>query len=115
MDLAEGHICALRAVQNRPGVYVWNLGTGKGMSVLEVVRAFENVIGRRIPYRIAPRRSGDIPVCYANPYKAVMELHWKAKRNLDEIMRDVWRWQSMNPNGYEYSQTYLKKQIEPYK
>jgi len=100
MDLAEGHLRALEAMQTRSGAYVWNLGTGQGYSVLEMVRAFEAAIGKPVPYRVAPRRLGDIATCYADPAKAERELGWKARRGLDEMMRDAWRWQSMNPDGY---------------
>ncbi|MDA8928115.1 UDP-glucose 4-epimerase GalE [Gammaproteobacteria bacterium] len=103
VDLAEGHLCALRALealQTRTGARVWNLGTGQGYSVLQMVRAFEAASGRPVPYRVAPRRPGDIATCYADPAKAERELGWKARRGLDEMMRDAWRWQSMNPNGY---------------
>ena len=100
VDLAEGHLCALEALQTRTGTHVWNLGTGRGYSVLEMVRAFEVVSGKPVPYRIAPRRSGDIATCYADPVKAERELGWKAQRGLDEMMRDAWRWQSLNPEGY---------------
>lgn len=103
VDLAEGHLCALRALealQSRTGAHVWNLGTGQGYSVLEMVRAFEAASGKPVPYRVAPRRPGDIATCYADPAKAERELGWKARRGLDEMMRDAWRWQSMNPDGY---------------
>lgn len=100
MDLAEGHLRALETLKNRTGAHVWNLGTGCGCSVLDMVLAFEAASGKPVPYRISPRRPGDIASCYANPAKAELELGWKAKRGLDEMMRDAWRWQSMNPNGY---------------
>lgn len=100
LDLAEGHLRALVALQTFKGPNVWNLGTGKGYSVLEMVRAFEAACGKSVPYRVAPRRSGDIAICYADPAKAEHELGWKAERGLDEMMRDAWRWQSMNPDGY---------------
>ena len=100
VDLAEGHLRALEAMQTRTGTHVWNLGTGRGYSVLEMVRAFEAASGKPVPYRVAPRRPGDIANCYADPAKAERELAWKARRGLDEMMRDAWRWQSMNPNGY---------------
>ena len=103
VDLAEGHLCALRALaalQTRTGAHVWNLGTGQGYSVLEMVRAFEAASGKPVPYRIAPRRPGDIATCYADPSKAVRELGWKAQRGLQQMMQDAWRWQSMNPRGY---------------
>jgi UDP-glucose 4-epimerase len=100
VDLADGHLRALDALQTRTGTHVWNLGTGKGYSVFEMVKAFEVASGRRVPYRIAPRRPGDIATCYADPTKAEQELGWKAQRGLDEMMRDAWRWQQMSPNGY---------------
>ena len=100
VDLAEGHLRALEALQTRTGTHVWNLGTGQGYSVLEMVRAFEAASGKPVPYRVAPRRPGDIATCYADPTKAERELGWKARRGLDEMMRDAWRWQSMNPDGY---------------
>lgn len=100
MDLAEGHLSALEALRTRVGVHVWNLGTGQGCSVLEMLRAFEAASGKPVRYRIAPRRPGDIAICYADPTKAESELGWKAQRSLQEMMHDAWRWQSMNPNGY---------------
>ena len=100
VDLAEGHLAALKAMDSRPGMDVWNLGTGQGYSVLQVVRAFEVASGRPVPYRLAPRRPGDIAICYANPAKASTELGWIARRDLHTMMLDAWRWQSKNPNGY---------------
>jgi UDP-glucose 4-epimerase len=100
LDLAEGHLCALEALKKCSGVHLWNLGTGHGYSVLDMVSAFEAISGKRVPYRIAPRRPGDIAICYADPTKALLELGWKAKRGLAEMMRDAWHWQYMNPNGY---------------
>jgi len=100
VDLAEGHLCALDALDTRTGAHVWNLGTGQGYSVLDMVRAFEVESGKPVPYRVTPRRPGDIATCYADPTKAARELRWKAKRGLPEMMRDAWRWQEMNPNGY---------------
>ena len=109
VDLAEGHLCALRALQGlqgmrgpttNTGAHVWNLGTGQGYSVLEMVRAFEAASARPIPYRLAPRRPGDIATCYSDPTKAERELGWKAQRGLADMMRDAWRWQQMNPGGY---------------
>lgn len=100
VDLAEGHLRALEALQTRSGAHVWNLGTGQGYSVLDMVRAFEAASGKPLPYRVAPRRPGDIATCYADPAKAERELGWKARRGLDEMMRDAWRWQLMNPDGY---------------
>lgn len=100
VDLAEGHLRALEALETQTGIHVWNLGTGYGYSVLEVVRAFEDASGRRVPYRFSPRRPGDIASCYASASKAEIELSWKAKRGLTDMVRDAWRWQQMNPNGY---------------
>jgi UDP-glucose 4-epimerase len=101
VDLADGHLKALQRISSQPGLNVWNLGTGKGYSVLEMVQAFEQVSGRPVPYRIANRRSGDIAECWANPHKAEHELGWKAGRDLQMMMEDAWRWQSLNPQGYE--------------
>ena len=100
VDLAVGHLRALEAMQTRTGTHVWNLGTGQGYSVLEMVRAFEAASGKLVPYRVAPRLPGDIATCYADPVKAERDLGWQAQRGLDEMMRDAWRWQRMNPNGY---------------
>lgn len=100
VDLAEGHLRALEALQTHTGAHVWNLGNGQGYSVLDMVRAFEAAIGKPVHYRVAPRRPGDIATCYADPAKAKRELGWKARRGLDEMMRDAWCWQRMNPDGY---------------
>lgn len=100
VDLAKGHLNALAALGTAPGLMVCNLGTGRGYSVLEVVKAFETASGRPVPYEIVPRRPGDIVACYANPAYAEKVLGWKAARGLDEMCRDAWRWQSQNPNGY---------------
>ncbi|MBO7380671.1 MAG: UDP-glucose 4-epimerase GalE [Neisseriaceae bacterium] len=103
MDLAEGHCAALKFLQNpahKNGVHIWNLGTGTGYSVLEMIAAFEKVNQVKIPYRIAPRRDGDLAEFYANPDKAKKELNWYTKRDLDDMMRDLWRWQKNNPSGY---------------
>lgn len=100
MDLAEGHLRALEALKTRTGAHIWNLGTGQGYSVLDMVRAFQTESGKTVPYRIASRRPGDIAICYADPSKAERDLGWKARRGLSEMMRDTWRWQQMNPNGY---------------
>lgn len=99
MDLAEGHLRALDALRGN-GVHIWNIGTGKGYSVLEMLRAFEQIIGRSLPYTVAPRRAGDVAICYADPSKAELELGWRAQRGLYEMIRDAWHWQSMNPEGY---------------
>lgn len=101
VDLAVGHVKALDKIKEKPGVLVYNLGTGNGYSVLEMVKAFEKACGKEIPYEIKARRPGDIATCYADPAKAERELHWKAERGLDKMCEDSWRWQSGNPNGYE--------------
>ena len=100
VDLADGHLRALDALQTRTGAHVWNLGTGQGYSVLEMLRAFEVASGRNVPYTIVPRRPGDIATCFADPSKAEKDLGWTAQRGLDEMMRDAWRWQLQNPNGF---------------
>lgn len=102
VDLARGHVAALRYLERHQGVSTWNLGTGQGYSVLEMVAAFEQVSGRAIPYQIAPRRAGDIACCYANPKKALEELGWRAELGLHDMMQDTWRWQSQNPNGFAH-------------
>ena len=104
VDLAKGHLAALAKLRDVTGVVTYNLGTGCGHSVLEVVRAFEQVTGKVIPYRIADRRPGDIPSCYADPRKAILELRWSAKKALPEMCRDSWRWQCNNPSGYGRTQ-----------
>ncbi len=100
VDLAEGHLAALNALARRPGLVAYNLGTGNGCSVLEVVKAFGTACGRPIPYRIVDRRPGDAAVCYADSSKANAELGWRATRGLDLMCADAWRWQSANPDGY---------------
>ncbi len=100
VDLAAGHVKALQRVLGRSGLDVYNLGTGTGYSVLDVVKAFEKASGVKINYQIAPRRPGDVAVCYSDPSKAYAELGWKAERGIDEMCADSWRWQSQNPNGY---------------
>ena len=101
MDLAGGHVKALEKLAEHPGVVTYNLGTGRGNSVLEMVKAFEKASGKKVPYKVVDRRPGDIASCYADPTKAERELSWKAVRDIDEMCSDAWRWQSMNPNGYE--------------
>ncbi len=93
VDLARGHLAALGALSDKPGVMTVNLGTGQGYSVLDVIRAFENASGRPVPYRIAPRRPGDVAQCYADPTLAQELLGWRAERGLEEMCRDSWRWQ----------------------
>lgn len=100
VDLADGHLKALQLISSKSGAHIWNLGTGDGYSVLEMVRAFEQASGRPVPYRVVPRRQGDIAECWADPSKAEKELGWKATRGLDAMMRDAWRWQSSHPKGY---------------
>ncbi|MCH4184070.1 MAG: UDP-glucose 4-epimerase GalE [Eggerthellaceae bacterium] len=100
MDLASGHVCALDYIAGKHGVFIWNLGTGEGYSVLDVVHAFESATGITIPYDIKPRRAGDIAECYANADKAARDLGWHARYGIEEMCRDSWRWQKMNPNGY---------------
>lgn len=101
VDLAIGHLKALEKLASNPGLVVYNLGTGKGSSVLDMVKAFEKASGKEVPYKIAPRRPGDIAACYADPSKAENELGWTAKRGIEEMCEDTWRWQSHNPNGYK--------------
>ena len=101
MDLAEGHVAALRKVQQAPGLLTLNLGTGVGHSVLQVVHAFERASGRFIPYIIGPRRPGDVPANWADPSRAAEVLDWRARRELNAMCADSWRWQQGNPQGYE--------------
>jgi len=100
MDLAAGHLAALDYISAKPGVGRWNLGTGKGSSVLEVLEAFGRAVGTAIPYELADRRPGDAAVSYADPAAALAELGWAATRDLDSMCEDHWRWQKNNPNGY---------------
>ena len=100
VDLALGHVKALKKIEEKAGVKVYNLGTGNGYSVLDMVKAFGKACGKEIPYQIKPRRPGDIAACYADPAKAKEELGWVAERGLDEMCEDSWRWQSNNPEGY---------------
>lgn len=100
LDLAAGHVAALDKLASKPGVVTYNLGTGRGNSVLEMIAAFEKASGRKVPFAFAPRRPGDIAACYADPAKAEAELGWKATRGIDEMCADTWRWQSQNPNGF---------------
>ena len=100
MDLAAGHLAALDYISARKGVKRWNLGTGNGSSVLEVLAAFSKAAGREVPYEFAPRRPGDAAVSYADPSAALAELGWSAGRSLDDMCRDHWNWQKQNPQGY---------------
>ena len=100
VDLAKGHVAAISYMNDHKGESVFNLGTGKGCSVLEVIHAFEKANNLKIPYRIAPRRPGDLAVCYCSPDKSAKVLGWKALRNIEDMCRDTWNWQTKNPNGY---------------
>ncbi|MBS6723298.1 MAG: UDP-glucose 4-epimerase GalE [Clostridiales bacterium] len=99
VDLAAGHVKALQHM--KPGVSIYNLGTGQGYSVLDVVKAYGKACGKEIPYEIKPRRAGDIATCYSDPTKAKTELGWEAKYGIEEMCRDSYHWQSMNPDGYQ--------------
>ncbi len=100
VDLAKGHLKALDKIADNPGVVPYNLGTGRGYSVLEMIAGFERVSGRDIPYEIVARRPGDIAECYADPSTAASELQWRAQFDLERMLQDSWRWQSQNPAGY---------------
>lgn len=100
MDLADGHVAALNRVGQQAGLHIYNLGTGNGYSVLDMVKAFEKACGKPVPYKLVERRPGDIAECWADPSKAQNDLGWKAVRTLDEMTQDTWRWQSHNPQGY---------------
>ena len=100
VDLAAGHLKALQALEQRQGACVWNLGTGNGYSVLQMVDAFEAASGRKVPYRVVPRRQGDVAECWADASKAKRELSWQAEKNIEDMMRDAWSWQQKNPDGY---------------
>ena len=102
VDLAKGHLKAIEKLGREPklGLKIYNLGTGHGYSVLQIVKAFEKASGRPVPYRISPRRAGDIAECWADPSLALRELGWKAERGIEEMCRDAWNWQSKNPYGY---------------
>ncbi len=99
VDLAKGHVASLNKI--KPGISIYNLGTGKGTSVLELIEAFRKASGKKIPYQIVPRRAGDISVCYASAKKAQKEIGWQAKKTIKQACIDSWRWQSKNPNGYK--------------
>ncbi|MBL4802980.1 MAG: UDP-glucose 4-epimerase GalE [Emcibacter sp.] len=101
VDLSLGHLKALEKLTTNPGLVTYNLGTGTGYSVLDMVKSFETVTGITIPIRMAPRRDGDIATCYADPERAKKELGWTATRNLEDMVRHAWNWQSKNPNGYQ--------------
>ncbi|HFI0633375.1 TPA: UDP-glucose 4-epimerase GalE [Streptococcus suis] len=101
IDLALGHIKALEKISTTAGVHTYNLGSGQGTSVLELVQAFEKVNGVPVPYKVVDRRPGDVATCYANADKALAELNWKTEKTIEDMCRDTWNWQSKNPNGYE--------------
>ena len=101
MDLADGHVAALKRLEGDSGVSIYNLGTGVGYSVLDVLHAYEKACGKTLPYVIAPRRAGDIATCYADATKAADELHWEARYGIDQMCADSWNWQRKNPNGYD--------------
>ena len=100
VDLAIGHLRAIEKLASKPGFQVYNLGTGNGYSVLQIVKAFEAASGKKVPYVIKPRRPGDIAECWADPALAAKELNWKAERGIEKMCEDLWRWQSQNPYGY---------------
>lgn len=100
VDLANGHLKALNAIIQSQGVNIWNLGTGQGYSVLQMIKAFEEAAQAQVPYAVVSRRTGDTAECWADPKKAAQELGWKAEHSLDDMMRDTWRWQKSNPNGF---------------
>jgi UDP-glucose 4-epimerase len=101
VDLSVGHIKALKRIENEAGIFTYNLGTGRGYSVLELISAYSRAVDRDLPYKIVDRRPGDIAVSYADPSKAQNELMWIAERDIDDMCQDSWRWRSQNPNGYE--------------
>lgn len=100
VDLADGHLKAVEKIMSNNGAVVYNLGTGKGYSVLEVIHAVEKASGVKVNYKVVPRRDGDLAVCYSDPTKAYTELGWKAERGIEEMCEDSWRWQKNNPKGY---------------
>ena len=100
MDLAIGHIKALQKLETKPGLVTYNLGTGRGYSVMEVIHSFEKASQHEIPYKTMERRQGDVAVSYADPSRANRELNWQANKTLDDMCKDSWQWQSQNPNGY---------------
>ena len=101
VDLAKGHVAAIKKLEQKPGLFICNQGTGKGYSVLDVIKAYEKACGKTLPYVIDPRRPGDIATVYADPAKAKNELGWEAQYGIEEMCADSWKWQSMNPNGYK--------------
>ena len=109
VDLARGHVKALQKIVKKPGVVAYNLGTGRGYSVLEMIATFEKVSGRPVPYRIVDRRPGDIAECHADPSLARQELGWSAEYGLERMLEDTWRWQSKNPNGYRVAEAVVRE------
>jgi len=103
VDLAKGHVAALKKLEENPGIVTYNLGTGNGYSVLQIVKAFSDAAGKEIPYEVVDRRPGDIAACFADPALATKELAWTAKLGIEEMCADGWRWQSQNPNGFKGS------------
>ena len=101
VDLAKGHVAALKKLESREGLYTYNLGTGIGYSVLDMLHAFEKACGKTLPYEVVARRPGDIAACYADPEKAAKELGWRAEYDVERMCADAWRWQKQNPNGFE--------------
>ena len=102
VDLAKGHLAALNKLDKEgKGLYIYNLGTGTGYSVLDMVKSFEEITGKKVPYKITQRRPGDIATCYSDTKKAKEELGWEAKKGIKEMCEDSWRWQKNNPNGYD--------------
>lgn len=99
-DLAKGHLAALAKLEQKPGLVTYNLGTGTGYSVLDIIKAFEKANDISLPYSIGPRRAGDIPTSYTDPTLAITDLNWKAEKSIEDICRDAWHWQTKNPNGY---------------
>ena len=101
VDLAQGHLCAVKKVSSGEGLNVYNLGTGEGYSVLDIVNAFKKASGQDVPYKIGARRDGDLAIVFSDPSKAKAELGWEAKFGIEKMCEDTWRWQKNNPNGYE--------------
>jgi UDP-glucose 4-epimerase len=101
LDLAQGHVAALNYLrEKKPGIKAWNLGTGKGSTVFDIVKAFSHAVGRNLPYQVAPRRDGDVLNLTANPNLAKTELGWEAQHTVEEACEDLWRWTKNNPEGY---------------
>ena len=101
VDLAKGHLKAIEKLKTNPGLVIYNLGTGNGYSVLDMIKAFENASQKSVNYEIVDRRPGDVATCYADPKKAKEDLGWQAEKGIVEMCEDAWRWQSTNPNGFD--------------